>query len=74
MDTASSESVIPTFGVCILCSFKNTVMSFFLKFFLLHTCLWATFVYGALDGQKRTLDPLKLELQMVLSYHVGAGN
>lgn len=33
MDTASSESVIPTFGVCILCSFKNTVMSFFLKFF-----------------------------------------
>lgn len=25
-------------------------------------------------GQKRTLDPLKLELQMVVSYHVGGGN
>ena len=25
-------------------------------------------------GQKKTLDPLKLELQMVVSHHVGAEN
>ena len=25
-------------------------------------------------GQKRVLDPLELELQTVVSYHVGAGN
>lgn len=28
-------------------------------------------VYG---GQKKKLDPLDLELQMVLSHHMGAGN
>ena len=31
-------------------------------------------VHIAQEGQKRALDPLGLELQMVVSYHVGAGN
>lgn len=29
---------------------------------------------GALRGQKKVLDPLKLKLQMVMSQYVGAGN
>jgi hypothetical protein len=29
---------------------------------------------GAHGGQKRPLDPLELEAQMVVSYHVGVGN
>jgi hypothetical protein len=31
-------------------------------------------VLGALRGQKRTSDLLKLELEMVWGHHVGAGN
>lgn len=33
-----------------------------------------TWVLGASEGQKKTLDPPELELQMVLSHHVGDGN
>jgi hypothetical protein len=36
-------------------------------------CVWAC-VPGAQSGQKRELDPLELELQMVVSCFVGAGN
>lgn len=31
-------------------------------------------VHGTRGGQKRALDPLELELQMVIICHVGAGN
>ena len=31
-------------------------------------------VPDTLRGQKRELDPLELELNMILSHHVGAGN
>lgn len=38
------------------------------------SCLCTTtHVHGALGGQKRTLDPLELELEMVVIHHVGAG-
>jgi hypothetical protein len=33
-----------------------------------------TLCVQARGGQKRALDPLELELQMVASHHVGAGN
>ena len=39
-----------------------------------HVCLCATHMAGSLGGQKRALDPLELELQMVVSSQVGAGN
>lgn len=29
---------------------------------------------GTLRGQKLALDPLELELQVIISYHVGTGN
>ena len=31
-------------------------------------------IFGALEGQKRALDALKLGLKMVLNHYVGAGN
>lgn len=31
-------------------------------------------VPGTLRGQKLVLDPLELELQVIISYHVGTGN
>lgn len=33
----------------------------------------APHMYSAHGGKKRALDPLELELQLVVSYHVGAG-
>lgn len=35
--------------------------------------VWALFLYSALGCQK-ALDPLGLELEMVINYHVDAGN
>jgi hypothetical protein len=33
-----------------------------------------TCVLGALEGQKRVWDPVKLKLQRIVNHHVGAGN
>lgn len=40
----------------------------------LHVLKCTMHVLGALEGQKRALDALKLGLQMVLNHYVGAGN
>ena len=40
----------------------------------LHVCMFTMCKSGALGDQKRALDPLKLELQTVVSCCVGAGN
>jgi hypothetical protein len=37
-------------------------------------CVFTTCISGALRIQKKILDPLELELQVVVSQHVGAGN
>lgn len=37
-------------------------------------CLCTTFMSGASRGQKRTSDPLELELQIPVNCHVGARN
>jgi hypothetical protein len=42
--------------------------------FCLHVCLCPTCMAGVCEGQKRALDPLKLELQMLVNHYVGAGN
>lgn len=42
--------------------------------YFLSVCTCATCVAGALRGQKRELDPLGLELWMVMSCGVGDGN
>lgn len=34
----------------------------------------APFVYVASRGQKKSLDPMELELQMFVNHRVGAGN
>jgi hypothetical protein len=42
--------------------------------FCLHVCLCIMFVSGVHRGQKRVSDLLELELEIVASCHVGAGN
>ena len=37
-------------------------------------CLYTTSMSGAREGQKRVLDPLGLQLQMVVSHHEGTDN
>lgn len=41
--------------------------------FGLHVCVCTTCAPGSFGGHKGTLGPLKLELQMVVSCHAGAG-
>ena len=41
---------------------------------VLPACMPVFGVCSALEGQKRALDPLKLELQVIVSHHMGAGN
>ena len=41
------------------------------SFFTIHICVLC--VLRSLEGQKRVLDPVGLELQMLVSSHVGAG-
>lgn len=41
--------------------------------FSLNVCIYTMFMSGAYRGQKMDLDPLKLQLWVVVSLHVGAG-
>lgn len=42
--------------------------------FCMHVCLCAMCVPGTYKCQKRAPDPLELELQIVVSHQVGAGD
>jgi hypothetical protein len=42
--------------------------------FCLNVSLCTVYMPGTLGGQKRTLDPLELELQKVVIFHVVAGD
>ena len=42
--------------------------------FYVHVCLCISCVPGALGGQKRVPDPLRIVLQTVVCCHRGAGN
>lgn len=42
--------------------------------FCLHVCLCTKCELGACEGHKRASDPLALEIQMVVSPQVGAGD
>ena len=35
--------------------------------------MYQVYVFGAFRGQKRVSDPLEMELQTIVSNHVGAG-
>ena len=52
-----------------------------LRLFYVYECFAYVYVFvpcvhmpGALRDQKRALGPLELELQMIVSHHLGAGN
>lgn len=57
---------------------NKDIYFFFKKLFMsinVHICAYVYHTYsGAYWGQRRAPDPLKLELQVVVNYHVGAGN
>lgn len=42
--------------------------------FWMHVCLCTAFMPGSHRGQKKVLDALNLELETILSYHVGIRN
>lgn len=42
------------------------------QIFCLHVCLCSTSMSGACKGQKGALDPLELDMEPVVSYHVDA--
>lgn len=44
------------------------------RMFCQYVCMCTMFVYGAHGGQKRVFDSLGPEIQMVVSYQVGAEN
>lgn len=41
--------------------------------FVLHACLFTMCISDALRGHKTVSDPQELELQIIVSHHVGAG-
>jgi len=41
---------------------------------IMYVCMCITCILGTHESQERTLDVLELELQMVVSHHVGSGN
>lgn len=50
------------------------IYNFDFMYFACKLCLCTMFMPDAHGGQKRVLSPLKLELQTVASWHMGAGN
>lgn len=61
-------------GLLLKSQFTFSCCSYFIYAYGYCTCGCITCVPGALRGQERTLNALKLELQTILSYCVGAGN
>jgi len=61
---------------CLLVCLQDLLNIYFgaVEMFCLHIYLYTKYVAGAHGGQKRTSDPSKLELQVVVSHHVVAGN
>lgn len=61
-----------SFHIAVL--FFIALFIFCIRVFGLHVCLYTAHVSGAHGGQKRIVNPLELELQMVVSCHMGAGS
>lgn len=55
--------------------FKKRFILFYVYVCVLPVCMYCTtYVLGTCRGEKRLLGPLELELQVLLSHHVGAGD
>lgn len=69
-------------GSTEICSFFSLHLNFFIIYIRFVLCVNALpayiyvctmFMLGAWGGQRKALDPLKLELEMVVGLHVDAG-
>lgn len=77
----SGSRSIPSLEYLFL-GFYNQILCFANRYFLSFFCIWAFSSMFCLCnpwepcnlGQKRMSDPLELELQMVMSHYLGAGN
>lgn len=68
----SHQSLGDAYGIILF--FKKIQLDLFiLSVFYLHVCMCTMGMHGALKGQKRVLDLLVLELQMIVSNHMDAG-
>lgn len=64
----------PTLGQPELHRKTMSLFFYFCRIYFMFECFACTMcVPGAGGGQKRVLDPLELELQVVGSHHVGVG-
>jgi hypothetical protein len=66
------EAVVLTDGDSFYFSFLFVWV--FSLYVCMYVCMSTTHIPGARGGQKKTLDPLGLKLQMVLSHYVHTGN
>ena len=53
---------------------KQTTIKKVFNVYVLSTCMYVHHVCAWCSGQKRGSDPLELEIQMVVSHFVAAGN
>lgn len=60
------QVVVPTF-------LKNHFFYGYEYFAYMYACIYAMCMTGALRGQKKALNPLKLESRTLMSCHVGPG-
>jgi hypothetical protein len=73
--TTHFEDVLEIPGVlCVFSCVEHLFYFLCVLVFCLHICLCTTYLPGTYRGQKMEYDPLDLELQMFVRYHVGAGN
>jgi hypothetical protein len=59
-------------GLCASAGSVSHKVAFYLLLLYVHVCRYTMCVPGAHRGQKRVLDPLALELEMVVNCHVSA--
>lgn len=57
-----------------LFNFYQDLLIFVFCAWLLPACVYIICVPGAREGQKRGSNPLEMELQVIVSYHVGCEN
>lgn len=72
MDVLQWQTALES-SICLIFKFIIILFSC-IGVFCLYVCLCTICVSSALRGQKRALDPLELELEVVGSCHMGARN
>lgn len=70
----SPDLVVFIKTMCFRFFFFKIVYVYLAFMSVLSVCICTIYMFGASRGQKRALEPLKLQLRMVVSHRVGTGN